>query len=185
MPPERDPTDATLIQGCKRNDPPSQEALYRRYWSFAMSVCLRYAPTRDDALELAHDAFLKAFQSIGAVDEARPFRPWFRSVLVRAAIDRHRSTRRYHATIAPEADPPDEGVAPEQPGALEVEDLLALLAALSDVERAVFNLSEIEGYTHDEIAGLLGIAAGTSRSHLTRARRRLRSLYHRHAGALP
>lgn len=179
------PTEEELIRGCQRHHPPSQEALYRRHWSFAMSVCLRYAPSRDDALELAHDGFVKAFRSIDGVDPERPFRPWFRRVLVRCAIDRHRSTRRYHTTIAPETDPPDVAVPPEQSVALEAADILGLLAALPDVQRDVFNLVEVDGYSHEEIAGLLGIAPGTSRSHLTRAKRRLRALYHQQIEAMP
>ena len=175
-------SDRDLVRGCQRRHPPSQEALYRRYWSYAMSVALRYTPTRDDALELCHDAFVKAFGAVDDVDPERPFRPWFRRVLVRAAVDRHRSTRRYHATLVPEAAPPEVAVAPDQVAALEADDILALLGRLSDDQRAVFNLYEVEGYTHDEIAGLLDIAPGTSRSHLTRARRRLRELYLLHAG---
>ena len=178
-------TDEELIRGCQRRHPPSQEALYRRHWSFAMSVCLRYAPSRDDALEVAHDAFLKAFRSIDSVDPERPFRAWFRQVLVRCAVDHHRSTRRHHATLVPEADPPEASVPADGLGALEAGEILALLGALPEVQRDVFNLYEVDGYSHDEIADLLGIAPGTSRSHLTRARRRLRTLYHQQIEAAP
>ena len=178
------PTERDLIHGCQRQHPPSQEALYRLYWSFAMSVALRYASSRDDALEVAHDAFVKAFGGIGDMDPERPFKPWFRRILVRCAIDHHRSTRRHYATLAPEAEPPEAEVDADQLGALEAEEIVALLAQLSDVQRQVFNLYEVEGYAHDEIADALGIAAGTSRSHLTRARARLQSLYHQHIGTL-
>ena len=184
MPTDPD-SDRDLVRGCKRGYSPAQEALYRRYWSLAMSVSLRYAPTRDDAIELAHDAFVKAFAAIGDVDEGRPFRPWFRAVLVRCAVDRHRSTRRHRATVRTEADPPEVAVPAAALDALQAADILRLLSVLSDDERAVFNLHEVEGYSHDEIAGLLGVAPGTSRSHLTRARRRLRALYHRLTGATP
>lgn len=146
-----------------------------------MSVSLRYAPSRDDALEVAHDAFVKAFENMGDVDEARPFKPWFRRILVNCAIDRHRSTRRYHATIEPEADPPEAPVDAEQIETLQADEILALLGDLSDAQRDVFNLYEIEGYSHEEIADLLGMAPGTSRSHLTRARKRLQALYLQHA----
>ena len=179
------PTERDLIHGCQRQHPPSQEALYRRYWSFAMSVALRYARSREDALEVAHDAFVKAFGAIEGVDPERPFKPWFRRILVRCAIDHHRSTRRHYATLAPEADPPEAEVAASQAVQLEAAEILRLLAALSDAQRAVFNLYEVEGYTHEEIAALLEIAPGTSRSHLTRARARLQTLYHQHIGTLP
>jgi RNA polymerase sigma factor (sigma-70 family) len=171
------PTELELIRGCKRRHAPSQEGLYRRYWSFAMSVCLRYVPTREDALEIAHDAFLNAFRSIDRFDEARPFRAWFRRILVRCAIDRHRATRRYHASVYPEPDPPDAEVDPGHSITLEADEILLMLARLPDVQRAVFNLHEVEGYTHDEIAGLLDIAPGTSRAYLSRAKHRLEALY--------
>lgn len=150
-----------------------------------MSVALRYARTRDDALEVCHDGFLKAFRGIDGVDPERPFRPWFRRVLVRCAVDHHRSNRRHHATLVPEADPPDPGRAADHTVALEADEILALLRHLPDAHRAVFNLFEVEGYSHDEIAGLLGIAPGTSRSHLVRAKRKLQALYLDHTQALP
>ncbi len=178
------PTDRDLIHGCKQQHPPSQEALYRRFWAFAMSVALRYAASREDALEVAHDAFVKAFGAMDSLDSQRPFKPWFRQILVRCAIDQHRSTRRHYATLAPSDDPPEAPVDADQIGALETGEILALLAQLSDAQRDVFNLFEVEGYSHDEIASLLGIAVGTSRSHLTRARARLQALYHQHIGTL-
>ena len=150
-----------------------------------MSVALRYTPTRDDALELAHDAFLRAFHQLDRFDADRSFKPWFRTILVRLATDRHRSTRRYHATISSEADPPEDTADGTPLDSLQAEDLLRLLRALPDEHRTVFNLYEIEGYSHDEIADLLGIAPGTSRSHLTRAKARLRTLYHEHNPVSP
>lgn len=148
-----------------------------------MSVALRYSPSRDDALETCHDAFVKAFENIDSMDEARPFKPWFRRILVHCAIDRHRSTRRYHATIEPEAEPPEAPVDADALADLQAEEILALFAELSDAQRDVFNLYEIEGYSHEEIADLLGMAVGTSRSHLTRARKRLQTLYLQHASS--
>jgi len=159
--------------------------LYRRFWSFAMSIALRYTPSRDDALELAHDAFLRAFRQLDRFDADRSFKPWFRTILVRLAVDRHRSTRRYHATIEPEADPPEASAERTPLDALEAADVLRLLHALPEEHRAVFNLYAIEGYSHNEIADLLGIAAGTSRSHLTRAKARLRDLYHEQSQVSP
>ena len=178
-------SERDLILGCQRQDPASQEALYRRFWSLAMSVALRYTPSRDDAMELANDAFLKAYGGIGGVDPERPFGPWFRTILVRCAIDRHRSTRRYHAIIQPQAEALEDPVHADHSIALEADEILALLAELDEVPRAVFNLYEVEGYTHDEIADLLGIASGTSRSHLTRAKRQLRTMYHQFAEVQP
>ena len=179
------PSEQDLIEGSRRGHGPSQEGLYRLYWSYAMSVCLRYAPSRDDALELAHDAFVKAFATLDGFQSGRPFKPWFRQILVRCAIDRHRSDRRYHATIAPTDSPPEVAEPAGQVGALEVEEILALLAELPAVQRDVFNLYEVEGYSHAEIAAMLGMAEGTSRAYLTRARARLQALYHERVHSTP
>ena len=179
------PLEPDLLRDCRRGHAPSQEALYRRYWSFAMSVALRYAPTRDDALELCHDAYLRAFGALDRYEAGRPFKPWFRQILVRCAVDRHRSTRRHRSTVALDDEPPDAAVAPRPLDDLAAADVLRLLAVLPAVQRDVFNLYEVDGYSHDEIAGLLGIAPGTSRSHLTRAKARLRALYLHQTGTLP
>jgi RNA polymerase sigma-70 factor (ECF subfamily) len=175
------PTETDLLRGCKRHHPPSQEGLYRLHHAFAMSVCLRYLPHREDAAEACHDAFVKAFRSLDGFDEARPFRPWFRRILVRTAIDHLRASRRWREAIETNAEPPERVVAPEQATALQAADLLRLLDGLPPVQRAVFNLAEVEGFSHDEIGALLGLRTATSRAHLSRARRRLAALVHRHA----
>lgn len=150
-----------------------------------MSVCLRYLPCREDAAEACHDAFVKAFRSLGGFDEARPFRPWFGRVLARTAIDHLRASRRWRETVETAAAPPEPAVAPEQVSSLEAEELLRLLDDLPPVQRAVFNLAEVEGFSHDEIGGLLGVQAATSRAHLSRARQRLAAMVHHHALTQP
>ncbi|MEM6326952.1 MAG: sigma-70 family RNA polymerase sigma factor [Bacteroidota bacterium] len=184
------PTEQEILRRCQQGHAPSQEALYRRHWSFAMSVCLRYAPSREDALEVAHDAFLKAFGALGAFDVSRPFRPWFRQILVRCAIDHQRAARSRRRIVESEADRseaalPETSVPPDAPSSLEADEILGLLRELPDTQRTVFNLYEVEGYSHDEIADLLGMATSASRSNLARAKTRLRSLYLQQIGALP
>ena len=175
------------LDGCRRHDAASQAALYRRTWGLAMSVALRYAPSREDALEVCHDAYLNAFRALAGgpagYDDARPFGPWFRRIVVRCAIDHGRSSRRYRATIDPRDAPPEAPVEPAL--GLEAADILRLLGALPGVQRAVFNLAEIDGYPHDEIAAMLGIAPATSRAHLSRARSTLRALYLAHNRVSP
>lgn len=170
--------DRETLDGCRRHDAASQAALYRRTWGLAMSVALRYAPTREDALEVCHDAYLNAFRALDRFDDARPFGPWFRRIVVRCAIDHGRTARRHRAAVEAHADPPEQAVAPVH--SLDAADILRLLARLPDVQRAVFNLAEVDGYAHDEIGALLGIAPATSRAHLSRARATLRTLYLAH-----
>jgi RNA polymerase sigma factor (sigma-70 family) len=140
-----------------------------------MSVCLRYANSRDDALEILNDGFMKVFENISKHDQERPFKSWFRKILVNTALDRFRAGKRLRVSTVNE----DVEVAgePEFNRWMEAEEVLSLLSGLPDLYRLIFNLYEVEGYSHEEIAGMLDIAPGTSRSHLSRAKTMLRKSY--------
>ncbi|MFP4365898.1 MAG: RNA polymerase sigma factor [Bacteroidales bacterium] len=149
--------------------------LYRRFYAFAMSVSLRYAPNRDDALEILNDGFMKVFENICAYDQERSFKSWFRKILVNTALDKYRAGRKYLTDTG--TDGVEVAGEPELSRWMEVEEILLLLSGLPQLYRLIFNLYEVEGYSHDEIAGLLDIAPGTSRSHLSRAKLMLRKSY--------
>lgn len=169
-------TDAALIAGCRKKKLKYQEALYRQFYGFAMSVCLRYAPDREDALEILNDSFLKVFDHIDRYDDSRPFKTWFRRILVNTALDHWRSNRRYRLFIELADEHTDEVGYEDTHIRLQVEDILSLFSKLPEVQRLVFNLHKVEGYNHEEIGGLLDIAPGTSRSHLSRAVKKLQGL---------
>ncbi len=140
-----------------------------------MSVCIRYAPSRDDALEILNDGFMKVFENTSKYDQERPFKSWFRKILVNTALDSFRAGKRFRASTGIE----EEEVAgePELSRWMEAEEILSLMSGLPELYRVIFNLYEVEGYSHDEIAGMLDIAPGTSRSHLSRAKTMLRKSY--------
>jgi RNA polymerase sigma factor (sigma-70 family) len=170
-------TDKDLILACRDGKSRFQEMLYRRFYAFAMSVCLRYAPNRDDALEILNDSFMKVFQNITSYDPERPFKSWFRKILVNTSLDKYKENKKYF--IHAEYDVSELEIAhePELEKRLNAEEILDLLAGLPQIYRIVFNLYEIEGYSHDEIAGMLDIAPGTSRSQLSRAKLMLKKSY--------
>ena len=149
--------------------------LYRRFYGFAMSVCLRYAAGRNDALEILNDGFMKVFTNIEKHDQDRPFKNWFRKILVNTALDRFRAGKRFRISIT--IDEVEVAGEPELTNWMEAEEILELLSDLPESYRLIFNLYEVEGYSHDEIAGMLDIAPGTSRSHLSRAKMMLRKSY--------
>ncbi len=171
--------DDELIEGCRQHKQSHQEALYKKYFAYGMSVALRYARTRDDALHILNDSFMKVFTRIQDFRKGQPFRPWLRKILIRTALDAWRSTRTYHDVIESAAEPPvDIDISDtDDLQHLGADEILDMLSALSEPQRVIFNLYEIEGYSHDEIASMLGIAPGTSRSHLSRARTNLAGLY--------
>lgn len=166
-----------LLAGCLRNQRQSQELLYKQFYGYAMSVCLRYAPTRDSALEVLNDGFLKVFTRLDQYDSAQPFKGWLRRIMINSAVDHYRQeVRHYNQENLEQAEQLSAPDAVDAYSQLAHEDLLMLIQRLSPAYRLVFNLYVMDGFTHEEIAGQLGISVGASKSNLARARENLRQL---------
>lgn len=166
-------SELKLIQNCKNGDISSQEKLYKHFYGYAMGIGLRYIFNREDALEVVNDSFIKVFNAIGTFNEDNSFKPWLRRIIVNTAIDRRRKDLKYLNNV-------DLEVA-EHVGAgahiiehLTARDILKLLDHLPDIQRMVFNLYEIDGYSHEEIGNTLNIPASSSRTYLSRAKERLK-----------
>lgn len=166
-----------LLAGCLRNHQRSQELLYRQFYGYAMGICLRYAPTREGALEVLNDGFLKVFTRLDQYDSAQPFKAWLRRILINTAVDHYRQEARhfYHEDVE-RADQAPASESADAYSRLAHDELMGLIQRLSPAYRLVFNLYVIDGFTHDEIAGQLGISVGASKSNLARARENLRQL---------
>ncbi len=170
-----DITEQKLIRQCKNGDFKHQELLYKQFYGYAMGIGLRYSANRDDALEVVNDAFIKIFNTIKNVDEQLPFKPWLRKVIVNTAIDLRRKNNRNLA----KADLDEAIILTTPPLAinqLNVNDIMLMLNTLPEINKLVFNLYEIDGYSHEEIAKLLKIAESSSRVYLSRAKEKLRKL---------
>lgn len=166
-----------LLAGCLRNHRRSQELLYRQFYGYAMGICLRYAPTREGAREVLNDGFLKVFTRLEQYEPTQPFKGWLRRILINTAVDHYRQEVRhfYHDTIErAESSPVVESA--DVYSQLAHDELMGLIQRLSPAYRLVFNLYVIDGFTHEEIAGQLGISIGASKSNLARARENLRQL---------
>jgi RNA polymerase sigma-70 factor (ECF subfamily) len=172
------PAEESLIRACQQQRPQAQEQLYRQYYGYAMSIALRYAPSRDVAAEILNDSFLKAFQSVGRFDLQRPFGPWLGQIVVHTAISRFRKEEKHQAKAEL-----SENLLELREDALDrlaAEDIIGLLQQLPHLHRLTFNLYELEGYSHQEIAERLGVTESTSRSYLLRAKSKLQQLLHDH-----
>ncbi len=168
-----------LLAGCLRNQRQSQELLYRQFYGYAMSVCLRYAPTREGALDVLNDGFLKVFTKLDQYDSGQPFKGWLRRILINTALDHYRQEARHmHHDTVEQAEATAISAAADAQSQLAHEELLGLIQRLSPAYRLVFNLSVMDGFTHDEIAEQLGISVGASKSNLARARENLRQMLH-------
>ena len=167
------------------------------YYSYGLSVCLRYLSDRDVALEAVNDGFMKVFQDISRFDATRhadvagSLRGWIRKIMVHTAIDHFRANSRHafqadlDSVVSSQADS-----GPSPLDTLSFEELVQLIGQLTPAYRAVFNMYVIDGYTHEEIATQLNISVGASKSNLSKARVQLKSIlkknkhhaYARHVG---
>jgi RNA polymerase sigma factor (sigma-70 family) len=167
-------TEHEMIKGCIRQDPQCQRMLFDKHAGKMMGVCLRYAQDNMEAEDMLQDAFIKVFQYIGQFKFEGSFEGWIRRIVVNTAI-RHLERKKMNFKEIEENsvhNPQVDAVAYSHIGE---EDLLKLISQLPEGYRMVFNLSVIEGYSHEEIGDMLHIQPGTSRSQLVKARKLLQS----------
>jgi RNA polymerase sigma-70 factor (ECF subfamily) len=150
--------------------------LYEKYYAYGIGICYRYACNKEEAVEILNDSFMKVFDNIDKFDENQPFRPWFRKIIINRAIDYYRANMKHNNTDSLD----DEAVEIHETATvdeLELKELMDLLNGLPEMYRLIFNLYEMEGYTHQEISEKLGISESTSRADLSRAKQILRKKY--------
>jgi RNA polymerase sigma-70 factor (ECF subfamily) len=174
---EKSVSDLDLIRRCSEGELRAQETLYKRWFSFAMSVAVRYTADEDVAMEVVNDSFMKVLDKINEFDHTRPFRSWYGRILINSAIDNYRRNAKHSSHLEISEIEATEEQEPAIEAELTAGDILLLYRKLPEHYRVTFNLFEIEGYTHAEISQKLGITESTSRSNLTRARKMLRQLY--------
>lgn len=171
---EDDHIRAVLI-GCRNMHRESQKQLYQQYYAYGMSICLRYADTRDEAAEILNDGFMKIFQNLKKFDMARPFKPWLRTIMVNTAINHyHHKQRKLKAEEIESARQQSEQESILS--GISYQEIIDMIRKLPPSYRTVFNLYVIEGYKHEEIASMLRISSGTSKSNLFKAKEMLKRI---------
>ena len=161
-----------ILQACRDGNRAAQKRLYQLYFSYGMSVALRYSSVKPEAEDILNTAFFKVFSRLDQYDENYEFKKWFRSILINSAIDYHRKFKKLK-TLSDEKSEPSEVDNNMGWENLLYEDLLKEIRLLSPGYRVVFNLYAIDGYKHQEIAEQLNISVGTSRSNYAKARKLL------------
>lgn len=140
-----------------------------------MRICLRYAKNKDEAVELVNDGFMKVFTNMQRYDADRSFNAWISTIMINTSIDHYRN--RIKQMEMEELNAKHELEDRENIlSHLHYEDLIKLVQKLSYAYRTVFNLFAIDGYSHEEIAEMLSISVGTSKSNLFKARENLKKM---------
>ncbi|MCF2489818.1 RNA polymerase sigma factor [Dyadobacter sp. CY347] len=164
-----------LLDGCLQKNRRSQELLYKQFYGYAMSICLRYTRSREEAKEILNDGFFKVFTKLDTFDSSRSFKTWLSRIMINTALDHYRQEIR--RDVFDDVEVADNVAIDETViSKLAHEELMELIQKLTPAYRVVFSLSVIDGYTHEEIADQLNISVGASKSNLSRAREKLREM---------
>ncbi|MBC6995375.1 sigma-70 family RNA polymerase sigma factor [Neolewinella lacunae] len=161
-----------IINACRTGNRKAQETLYQHYFSYGLSIALRYGHDREEARDILQEGFYKVFSGLDHYDPALPFKTWLRRVLINAAIDYLRRYKRRPEELSEDL-PPASNSHNDGWEHLQYDDVLAAVCQLSPAYRLVFNLYAIEGFRHREIAEKLSISEGTSKSNYAKARLQL------------
>lgn len=167
------PSDIDLINGCIRNDRRAQELLYKQFYDAMAAICMRYTQNENDAVEVLNNGFLKVFKYIQQFDQQKAgLYTWIRKIMINTAIDFIRQNHKHNGKVEL-SQATEPYVASEAVQKLDAEELLELIRKLPSSTQMVFNLYVVEGFTHKEIGVKMGISEGTSKWHLSEARRLL------------
>ncbi len=164
-----------IIAGCVSKSRKSQKELYKLFFGFAMKICLRYAESKEEAIEMVNDGFLRVFTNIHKFENGRPFQSWLSTIMINTSIDYYRARikrAKMEALNSTHESEDRENILSK----LNYNDLIKLVQRLSISYRTVFNLFVIDGYNHEEISQMLSISVGTSKSNLFKARQHLREM---------
>jgi RNA polymerase sigma-70 factor (ECF subfamily) len=164
-----------IIEGCIAHRASAQEKLYALYSRRMMAICLRYTRSRFEAEDIFHEAFVKVFKNIHTW-QGGSFEGWMRRIFVNTAINHFHQNRKYFDHVDSSyaetmLSAPDDVIAD-----LSNQELLNMINRLPEGYKLIFNLHVVEGYNHSEIAGMLGIAEGSSKSQLSKAKAHLKKL---------
>lgn len=162
-----------LARDCKRGNKEAQRKVFEKYYGLMLAICIRYSNNREVARDLLQDGFIKIFEKIEQFDESFSFIGWMKRIMVNNAIDHYRKNARNPKEddeVALINKTSDDDVISD----ISYNEILKCIQLLPNGYRTIFNMYVIEGYTHKEIADLLGIAEGTSKSQLNKAKAILR-----------
>lgn len=159
----------SIISGCRKGKSASQKELYDLFCDDMFAVCCYYTGNRNEAEDVFHDGFIRIFEKIDQYKGSGPLGAWMRKIFVNCALEKFRKESKI--ILYPELSENLSTVEYENvESTINEKELLELVSELSPRYRMVFNLYAIEGYSHHEIAEIMGISEGTSKSNLARAR---------------
>ncbi|MDZ4823053.1 MAG: sigma-70 family RNA polymerase sigma factor [Flavobacteriales bacterium] len=177
-----DPELTRLVDGCLRGDRRSQQAVHRRFYGKMKGVCMRYTKDADQAQDVLQEGFIKVFNNLERYKGAGSFEGWIRRIMVNLSIDYFRKSRHDFVLLTQDhqMESFEEELEDEEDRPIEhnfgASQIIEAMQKLTPAYRMVFNMYVFENYQHKEIAEILRISVGTSKSNLAKAKRNLRKI---------
>ena len=176
--------DRALIQACLQEDRKAQKRLYKLCFPELIKICMRYQKQEEFAVEMLNVGFFKILTNLEKYPPHVPFISWAKRVMTNCLIDEYRKQKRYkdnvhfpdlhhQASFSDTMQPIDFNAAESE---LNAEDLMKIINTLPEMRRKIFLMHAVEGYSHQEIGDQFEIAEGTSKWHVSEARKELKSL---------
>ncbi len=162
--------EGQIVDGCINKKRRARKELFKRYHGRMLSLCLRYCSSKDEAEDVMLSGFLKIFNKIDTYNKKDSFEGWMKRIIVNTAIDNYRKNKKHYKYLEISDFDEESFMGFEFPDNLAVMDILKMVQDLPVGYRVVFNLFAIEGYSHKEIAEMLGVSVNTSKTQLHKAR---------------
>lgn len=159
-----------LITRCKAGERTAQELLYKQFASKMLGVCMRYATDKMEAEDMLQNGFIRIFKKLDDYRGDGSFEGWVRRIMVHCSIEYYRKHHKMMQMVDVTEIGNEPSVNPAAMANMNIKDLLNIIQQLSPSYKMVFNLYAIDGYSHREIAEIVGITEGASKSQLSRAR---------------
>ncbi|MEN9951180.1 MAG: hypothetical protein RLY85_1932 [Bacteroidota bacterium] len=169
-------TEELILQGCRKNDAAAQQVLYQKYSPKMLSVCYRYAKSREDAEDMLQEGFVKVFTQINRYENRGSLEGWILRIIVHTCINHLKKNKKFNDVVdlayAGNLIIREDNI----PGIVQAKQIVECIRSLPIGYRTVLNLYAIEGYSHKEIGAMLDIEESTSRSQYTRAKNMLEEI---------
>lgn len=168
--------EESLVNNCLAEKRQAQQQLYKQFYNQILSVCLRYSDDRQEAKSLVNASFLKGFKNLNQYRGKGVLGVWLTRVAINTCIDAVRKRQNYRKYTTSLENVQDVSLAENVLDVMAAEDILKCLQKVSPTSRTVFSLYIVDGYKHSEIAEMLNISVGTSRWHLSNAKKEMKVL---------
>ncbi|GAB5538954.1 MAG: RNA polymerase sigma factor [Salibacteraceae bacterium] len=163
------------IKACLSEDKKAQKKVYQAYFPVMLAIVRRYIKDEEEVLDVLNQGFIKVFKKIDQYHFGNSFEGWCKRIVINTALDHLRANKRYRDIFSFDAIMPTYQVYNDGLNNMSIKELMDIIDTISPVSKVVFNMFAIDGYSHKEIADHLGISVGTSKWHLSSARKQIKS----------